>query len=75
MIATLRILQSLREEIVAANPAVPVPSEDELLQAAQLGDIDSPAVKPILQALVSAADQAQVGFPPSLRALQATPPN
>lgn len=75
VITALRVLQSLREEIVAADPTVPVPSEDELLQAAQLGDIDSPAVKPILQALATAADQAKVGFPPSLRALQGAPPN
>lgn len=67
VVFTLRVMQSIAEEIRAVAPAIPVPDDERMEAAATLGGLDSPEVKALLAELEVASAAAGLDFPPSLK--------
>ena len=61
------VLLVLREEIVAADPAVPCPSVADLKRVGLAGSLDAPEARALLDQLAQASDAAHVDFPAELR--------
>jgi hypothetical protein len=61
------VLLALREEVVAADPAVPCPTVAELKRVGLAGSLDSPEARALLDQLAHASDAAHVDFPGELR--------
>lgn len=70
-----QLLRFLREEVVARNPAVPVPTEARITAAARAGTLSGPDVVQILGELHVAWAAAGLSFPEALSPrASATPP-
>ena len=61
------VLLVLRDEIVAADPAVPCPSVADLKRVGLAGSLDAPEARALLDQLAQASDAAHVDFPAELR--------
>jgi hypothetical protein len=61
------VLLVLREEVVAADPAVPCPTVADLKRVGLAGSLDSPEARALLDQLAHASDAAHVDFPGELR--------
>ena len=60
------VLLVLREEIVAADPAVPCPTVADLKRVGLAGSLDTPEARALLDQLAHASDAAHVDFPAEL---------
>lgn len=61
------VLLVLRDEIVAADPAVSCPSVADLKRVGLAGSLDAPEARALLDQLAQASDVAHVDFPAELR--------
>jgi hypothetical protein len=75
VVNTLRVLQTLGEEIRDANPAEPLPTELEMALAARAGGLGSAPVQAILARLQVAAGHSGVEIPAVLFASAPLPPS
>lgn len=63
---TMRVFETLVEEVVSVDATLAVPSHEDLRAAAEGGDLESPPVKAILARLQAAHEVAGLQFPRSL---------